>query len=356
LTAVSYTPSDPADGQSATRVILKPVNGALARNVAAVKFDFTIPAPKNGFSGYSQIVLSGFDSATPPPPDVSDDNFLLNGTSFGSTLDGVDLLGSWIWDSKTYDGQTCLFWRAFDVPAGSTVTRARLLITADNEFDYFLDGRKLGRGDEWRELFDYNLTPLMSPGRHVLAVKAFNSAKEAGLLLGLRVDLADGRFIEIKSDQSWRIVPDKESNWTEMTKARAAWPAVTVIAAVRSLPWWNQPIDISTMLVPPPIKVFFWQTAWFEITFLTLCGLLLLTIFFLAAQLALHQKERFLLQRERARIAMDIHDDIGSRITRLVLNGEDAQGELPEDSRIRMKLVKIWDDARDVLASIDEVL
>jgi signal transduction histidine kinase len=39
-----------------------------------------------------------------------------------------------------------------------------------------------------------------------------------------------------------------------------------------------------------------------------------------------------------------------------VLNGEDAQGELPEDSRIRMKLVKIWDDARDVLASIDEVL
>jgi len=356
LSVVSYTPADPANGQSATRVTLRPVSGALARNVAAVKFDFTSPASKNGFCGYSQIVLSGAGSATLPSPEFPDDSPFLTGTGISPVLNDLDLLGSWIWDAKTYDGQTVQFWRTFDIPAHGKASHARLLVTADNEFSYYLDGRELGRGDDWRELFDFNLTPLMSPGRHVLAIKAFNSVKLAGMILGLRVDLADGRFIEIKSDPSWRIVPNEEKDFTEMIKPHTNWPAATIIAAMGRPPWWVRPVNIDTMLVPPPVTLFFWQTAWFQITVLSLCGLLLLTIGFLVVQLALHQKERFLLQRERARIAMDIHDDIGSRITQLVLNGEDAQEELPEDSKVRTKLVGIWDDARAVLSSIDEIL
>jgi signal transduction histidine kinase len=356
LSGVNYVPSDPANGQSATRVTLKPVNGALARNVAAVNFNFTSPVSKNGFCGYSQIIISGTGSTTLPSPEFTDHYNRSAGPSIGAPINDVVSLGSWIWDAKTFDGQTCQFWRAFDIPAHSEGKRARLLVTADNEFVYFLDGHELGRGAEWRELFDYNLTPLVSPGRHVLAVKAFNSIGVAGMILGLRVDLADGRFVEITSDQNWQIVPNETKDFKEMTKAHADWRAATIMAAVGHHPWWVQPEGINTMLVPAPIRLFFWQTAWFEITFLTLCGFLLLTILFLIAQLALHQKERFLLQRERARIAMDIHDEIGSCITRLVLNGEDARRELPEDSKIRMKLGRICDDARSGLASIDEIL
>jgi signal transduction histidine kinase len=356
LSAVDYTPSDPAKAPSATRVTLKPINGTLARNVAAVKFDFTGTASKNGFCGYSQIILSGFRAESLPPPNSTNDQYFLTGVGNGSSLDNVDLLGSWIWDAKTFDAQTCQFWRAFDIPAHGKVTRARLFVTADNEFVFFLDGRELGRGDEWRILYDYNLTPLMSPGRHVLTVKAFNSVREAGLILGLRVDLADGRFIEIKSDQNWKIVPNDAKDWTEMTKAQADWPGATIMAAAGNLPWWKQPESIDSMLIPLPVKIFFWQTAWFQITFLTLSGFCLLIIVFLVVQLALHQKERWLLQRERARIAMDIHDDIGSRITQLVLTGEDVQEALPEDSTVRMQLGRIWDDARKVLSSIDEIL
>jgi len=71
---------------------------------------------------------------------------------------------------------------------------------------------------------------------------------------------------------------------------------------------------------------------------------------------ALHKKERLLLQRERARIAMDIHDDLGSRMTQLVLHGEVAQSELPAESTIRSQLDRICQDARDVLSTLDEVL
>jgi signal transduction histidine kinase len=141
-----------------------------------------------------------------------------------------------------------------------------------------------------------------------------------------------------------------------MVKSQAAWPAATVVAPIGTAPWWEEPAYVNVLLARPPSEVFFWQTTWFQITFLTLSGLLLLTIFALVAQLALHQKERWLLQRERARIAMDVHDDIGSRITQLVLTGEDIEEALPEDSKVRMQLDEIWDDAREVLSSIDEIL
>lgn len=268
----------------------------------------------------------------------------------------LDLMGSWIWDAKLFDGQTCQLWRAFDVPPNSNVINARLLLTADNEFTVFLDGHELGRGADWRELFDYNLTLLMSPGRHVLAVKAFNPSRFAGMLLGLRVELADGRCVEIKSDQNWRIAPEAAKSWKEMTKPSAAWPSATIVGALGASPWWTEPVSVNAMLTPEPVKVFFWQAVWFQITFLCGCGLIVLTIFFLAAQLALHRKEHWLLQRERARIAMDVHDDIGSRMTHLVLNGEVLQGELPADSNARAQLEQICDDARGVLSSLDEIL
>jgi hypothetical protein len=66
LTSVNYNPANPLGSLSATRATLVPASGALATNVAAVKFDFTTPAGKNGYEGYSEIEL--FGSATTVAP------------------------------------------------------------------------------------------------------------------------------------------------------------------------------------------------------------------------------------------------------------------------------------------------
>jgi signal transduction histidine kinase len=268
----------------------------------------------------------------------------------------LDLLGAWIWTTNTFDGQSCQFWRALDIPADLKVVSARVLLTADNEFTFFLDGRQLGHGAEWRELFDYNLVLLLSPGRHVLAVSTMNPSGFAGMLFGMKIDFANGASMEIKSDPSWKIVSEEDKSWKEMARPSPNWTSATVVATLGGKPWWTEPVRINSMLTPTPIKIYFWQTVWFQIVFLTLCGIGAVTIFVLAAQLTLHRKERWLLQRERARIAMDVHDDIGSRMTHLVLNGEVAQGEVPVDSRARAQLEQICDEARGVLSSIDEIL
>ncbi len=265
-------------------------------------------------------------------------------------------LGSWIWEEITTNNQTCQFWNTLEIPRGGKVTKARLVMTADNEFTLYLDGRELGRGAEWRELFIFDLTQLLTPGQHVLAVKCYNGSFFAGMLFGLRVDLANGKSVEVQSDQSWRIVPDGVSHWEKITEAQPHWPAATIVARLGGSPWWTGPTAVNLMPSLQPIQISFWQTGWFQVSLLGVCGLVILISLRLMTQLALHRKERFLLQRERARIARDIHDDIGARMTQLVLHGELAQSELPDDAEMRQQLNWICEEARGLLSTMDEIL
>lgn len=268
----------------------------------------------------------------------------------------TNVFGSWIWADQLSDRQTCQFWRSFEIPATAVIRKARLRMTADNEFILYLDGRELGGGSEWREIYDFNVTPLISPGKHILAVKASNSFSYAGMLLGLRIDFADGQMMEIKSDQTWRLVPNGTRGWETADVAAKAWPAARIVAPFGGAPWRISPMNVNVMPTLLPIQTFFWQTGWFQLTLASVCGFAMLFCIRLTAQLAWHKKQRLLLQRERARIARDIHDDLGSRMTQLVLHGEVAQSELPADSNTRWQLDRMCQEARNILSTIDEIL
>jgi two-component sensor histidine kinase len=271
-------------------------------------------------------------------------------------------MGSWIWGAVTRDRQTCRFWKSFEIPEGAGIVRARLRITADNEYTLYLDGRELGRDAEWRHLYEYDLTALLSPGQHILAVDAYNTSREAGMILGFQIGLADGRVVKVKSDASWVVgaddVPGWEPvrNWQKMSVPPASWPPATIIAPCGSGPWAVSPFYID--IVPPMTRevIPFWQRGWFQITVLAVLGLLMVVTFWVLTQLALHTKEQRLLQRERARIARDIHDDLGMRMTQLVLQGEVAQSEMPLGSELHSHLSQMCEDARGTLRAMDEVL
>ncbi|RYD67244.1 MAG: DUF642 domain-containing protein, partial [Verrucomicrobiaceae bacterium] len=60
LTTANYNPANPAAVQSATRSTIASSTAApLASGVAALKFDFTTPAPENGWVGYTEIAVYG---------------------------------------------------------------------------------------------------------------------------------------------------------------------------------------------------------------------------------------------------------------------------------------------------------
>ena len=71
ITTVYYLPS--VSGAPANRVAIAMNDGsALAQGVAKIKFDFSSPPNASGFNnayqGYSEIVVQGHDTASPPPP------------------------------------------------------------------------------------------------------------------------------------------------------------------------------------------------------------------------------------------------------------------------------------------------
>lgn len=69
------------------RVTLTPATGPLARNVAAVNFDFTSPASENGYCGYSEITL--FGTATPAVPATLTATLLTGLASFILNVSGL---------------------------------------------------------------------------------------------------------------------------------------------------------------------------------------------------------------------------------------------------------------------------
>ncbi len=266
-----------------------------------------------------------------------------------------DDMGFWIWDTNVLDRQTVRFWKSFEIPSGTRVLRARLRITGDNEYILYLDGRELGRDAEWRHLYEYDVTELLEPGKHVLAVEDYNSSREAGFMFGMQVGLSTGQVVKIKSDKSWLIPPLSDADWMNRTEPGDGWRPAVEEAAFDSGPWGAMDyIDI----VPPmqPIIIPFWKTGWFEVVLLSICGIVSVLSFSLATQVVFHRKEQRLIQRERARIARDIHDDIGTRVTQLVLQGEVAQNELPPGSKTRLQLDRISEGARAALHAMDEIL
>jgi len=274
----------------------------------------------------------------------------------GTTVQASELgVGDWIWTTNLTDRQSCRLWRSFDVPADTPVVRADLRMTADNSYTAYLDGQEIGRGGDAHSLAEYDLTWFMTPGHHVLAVEAFNDTMDAGVIAGLRLKLANGRKLEVLSGSTWRIAPDNVRNWRTQKTADDGWLAASVVGYAGQA-WWQYPDQI--IQVPPlaPPVVHFWQQAWVLVTLLLACLTVAILWLRMGLQLALQTRAQRLLERERARIARDMHDDLGSGLTQLTLLGELVLREDACGGEAQVRLNKLCAKARQLLRSMDEIV
>jgi two-component sensor histidine kinase len=270
----------------------------------------------------------------------------------------VSQMGRWIWTDTTADKQTCRLWRSFEIPNGAVVSRATLYITVDNGFRLLLDGEEIGQGSDWRCISVFDLTWFLKPGHHVVAVEGFNDSLRAGLNFGLSIELADRDSISIVSDEAWRIAPSRDKKWAKLKQAPEDWPAARIVGGQRDSPWDIWPKTIASYPpLHPPVR-YFWQAAWFQLTLAIVCGAAILTGLWLFTRVTAQNKAQRLLQQERVRIAQDIHDDIGSRVTELLLLGEVSRRERPAnpDPSGNDQMHEICEQARGLSLALDEVV
>jgi hypothetical protein len=268
-------------------------------------------------------------------------------------------LGCWIWDKQTLDKQTIHLWKSFIVPESNLATQAELRISADNAFRVWMDGLEIGSGSDWRTLSIYELSGKLDPGTHVLAVEGFNDCDKAGVIVGLDLTLADGHTLHLKSDTTWRVVPFSVSGWQTALRPASDWPAATFVANLRQPPWWAVPKTVAHIQESLPEPVPFWQTSRFQFSLFVVCGVFMIIGLYLLIQLVIQSKTHSFLQIERDRIARDLHDDLGSKITRLLLIGEASQIRHDKHSHDKASdepILQMCDGARDILTAIDEII
>lgn len=277
--------------------------------------------------------------------------FLTNPPAAAAPLD-IHGVGSWIWDSKYYNRQECRFWKSFEIPPGASVKSARLRISADNFYTVFLDGQAIGQGSDWRVLIEYDLSLLLDSGTHVLAVAAANDFENAGLVVGLLVELSDGRLIEVASDETWRIAPGNEPAWKERPASSAAWPAAKVLYPYRREPDFH----IYHAPVSQPVVIPFWQKGWFQVSTIISSLIAAACCVFLLSKLILKSKMETMVRRERARIAADLHDDLGGGLTQLVILGDASKRAIPRDSAANNTLDRLCDQTRNLVRGMNEAV
>ncbi|MFJ5112277.1 alpha-L-rhamnosidase [Streptomyces sp. NPDC088551] len=154
---------------------------------------------------------------------------------------------SWIWfpegdPASSAPAATRWFRGRADIPAG--VTRARLVVTADDGYTAYVNGVRVahaeahGPAENWKRPVVVDVTAHLRPGAQVIAVSATNATVgPAGLLGLLELTTADGTTA-FATDGSWRTT-DREptGDWLTAAYDDAAWPAARTLAAWGAGPW-----------------------------------------------------------------------------------------------------------------------
>ena len=124
------------------------------------------------------------DRNAPPPGDPAQDVF--------------SDAAYWIWEAGAVENGDRWFRRSFDL--AKRPQRARIRLTCDNGYSVSVNGVVVGRGSEWREVREYDVSTVLRPGKNEVVVKATNTGADAGLIAELVAD-----DLTVSTDKAWQV-------------------------------------------------------------------------------------------------------------------------------------------------------
>ena len=131
------------------------------------------------------------------------------------------------------------YFRRF-VKVDGAVTSARMVLTADNKFEAWVNGRRAGSGDDWHHGYDVDITAQLQPGTNIIAVSTENTGdlpNPAGLLAAVKIEYADGRTEALRSDGAWEAARIVSENWKTATAPAPEWQAASELGPLGMSPW-----------------------------------------------------------------------------------------------------------------------
>jgi hypothetical protein len=176
---------------------------------------------------------------------------------------------NWIWNDphaadKARPGHV-YFRKTFQLAA--VPPDATAVVAADNSFTLYVNGRKAGMGDEFKNAYVFDLRPWLKPGQNLFAVDAVNNLPDnsaptdtkappesdnpAGLLFYARLrPLEKGirKTNDFSSDATWICSTQKQANWQMPEFAAENWDHAVKLGESGMLPWRVTKVYITTKL------------------------------------------------------------------------------------------------------------
>ena len=156
----------------------------------------------------------------------------------------------------------------------------------------------------------------------------------------------------------------RETNWIEVGNIRVAQiPALPPghhrfqVTACNEDGVWNEAGAVLAVTVLPP----FWRTTGF-LTVATLCllGLVVGSVYYVSTQRLQRQlatlRQQEALEKERSRIARDLHDQLGANLTQVALLGEMVEADKAMPEEVEGHARQISSTARETTHALDEIV
>lgn len=141
---------------------------------------------------------------------------------------------SWIWNPTPQKD----VWFRKVVTAKSAVSQAKITATADNVFELYINGKKVGSDSDWTSIEVYDITKLVKKGPNVIAVKATDTGSDLGaLIVEGAFTYPDGDTTIFGTDKTWKMSLAEKRGWTSAGFNDSSWKAPKEIGKPPVGPW-----------------------------------------------------------------------------------------------------------------------
>ena len=119
--------------------------------------------------------------------------------------------------------------------ASSNATAVTVTITADDQYDLYVNGAFVGSGNHWESPETWVVE--MAPGIGAIAVFAYDMAAASGSGIGLIANIAVDGGHSYVTDTSWKVAEVGPAGWSDVTFDDSAWSPPLDEGAYDTIPW-----------------------------------------------------------------------------------------------------------------------
>ncbi|MEM7477320.1 MAG: HEAT repeat domain-containing protein [Planctomycetota bacterium] len=147
---------------------------------------------------------------------------------------------NWIWSPEHPRGQAtqgdCFFRCTMQL---ASIEQATVTLTADDEYELFVNGQKVGAGNSINQMEQYDVAPFLGRGRNVVAIRVRNLAPgPAALAARVFIKPAKKGWLSYSTNKSWRTSIDASSGWQRVSYNDSKWKAAQVYGVLgETAPW-----------------------------------------------------------------------------------------------------------------------